>query len=208
MKTGIKYIAVTFILLIGVSNSKAQIFGGGVVGGISTSAVKIEDIGNKFTALIKGNDVYGFEVGAFAKLQLRPFYVKAMGLYNFNSGNVTYQTQNDNGVVTNHTNNFDFQKFEIPLLGGFEIGILGIEAGPVYNYIVQSTSSFDANNVSIQRNGIGYRVGAVVTLGYFLAHISYEGAAYYSSNIDNATFKEPYKLVFGVGVKFGNKKEK
>lgn len=207
MKTMSKYLAFV-ILLIAALNSKAQLFGGGLVGGVSTSAVKIENIGNKFTNLIKGNDVYGFEAGFFAKLQVRPFYIKAMGLYNFNSGNVTYQTQDDNGVVTTHTNNFDFQKFEIPLLGGFEIGILGIEAGPVYNYIIQSTNSFDVNNVNIQRNGIGYRVGAVVTLGWFLAHVSYEGAAYYSSNVDNATFKEPYKLVFGIGVKVGNKKEK
>jgi len=208
MKTKIKYLAFTFILLIGVLNTKAQIFGGGVVGGMSTSAIKIEDIGTKFTNLIKGNDVYGFEVGAFAKLQLKPFYIKAMGLYNFNSGNVTYQTQDENGVVTNHTNNFSFQKFEVPLLGGFEIGPLGIEAGPVYNYVIQSTGNFDANNISIQKNGIGYRIGAVVTLGWFLAHISYEGAAYYSSNADNAIFKEPYKLVFGIGVKLGNKNEK
>ena len=162
MKTKIKHLAFAFILLIGVSNTKAQILEGGIVGGMSTSAVKIEDIGTKFTDLIKGNDVYGFEVGAFAKLQLRPFYIKAMGIYNFNSGNVTYQTQDENGVITNHTNNFSFQKFEVPLLGGFEIGPLGIEAGPVYNYVIQSTGNFGANNISIQRNGIGYRIGLLL----------------------------------------------
>jgi hypothetical protein len=205
MKAKIKHLAMVCVILAITSNANAQIFGGGIVGGISTSAVKIEDIGTKFTNLIKGNDVYGFEVGAFAKLQLRPFYIKAMGLYNFNSGNVTYQTD-DNGVVVNHTNDFSFQKFEIPLLGGFEIGPFGIEAGPVYNYVIQSTSNFDANNVNIQRNGMGYRVGAVLTLGNFLMHISYEGAAYYSSNITNATFKEPYKLTFGIGIKLGNDK--
>ena len=175
------------------------------MGGLSTSSVKIEDIGNKFTNIIKGNDIYGFEVGAFAKLQLRPFYIKAMGLYNFNSGNVTYQTQ-DNGTTTNHTNDFSFQKFEVPLLAGFEIGPLGIEAGPVYNYVIQATGNFNSNSVNVQRNGIGYRVGAVLTLGAFLMHVSYEGAAYYSSSANNNTFKEPYKLVFGIGFKLGNKK--
>ena len=205
MKTKFKRLAVACILFIIVSSSNAQIFGGGIVGGVTTSAVKIEDIGDRFTDVIKGNALYGFEAGVFAKLQLRPFYVKAMGLYNFNSGNVTYQTDN-NGEVVNHTNDFSFQKFEIPLMGGFEIGPIGIEAGPVYNYVVQSTSNFDANKVSIQRNGIGYRVGAVLTIGWFLAHVSYEGAAYYSSDITNATFKEPSKLVFGIGIKFGNNK--
>jgi hypothetical protein len=204
MKTKIRNIVGAFILLAGISGAKAQIFGGGIVGGVSTSAVKIEDIGSKFTNLIQGNDVYGFEVGAFAKLQLRPFYIKAMGLYNFNSGNVTYQTQ-DNGTTTTHTNDFSFQKFEVPLMGGFEIGPLGIEAGPVYNYVLQSTGNFNANNVNVQRNGIGYRLGAVLTLGSFLMHVSYEGAAYYASNNTNDTFKEPYKIVFGIGFKLGNK---
>jgi hypothetical protein len=205
MKTKIKQIAIAFILLAGTSTSNAQIFGGGLVGGVSTSAVKIQDIGDKFTDIIKGNDVYGFEGGVFAKLQLRPFYIKAMGLYNFNSGSVTYQSQ-ENGTTVNHTNDFSFQKLEVPLLGGFEIGPVGIEAGPVYNYILQSTDDFNSNNVSIQRNGLGYRVGAVVTIGWFLMHLSYEGAAYYSSDASRATFKEPYKLVFGIGVKIGNNK--
>ena len=206
MKTKIKSIAAWCILLAGIPAARAQLLGGGLVGGLSTSAVKIEDVGTKFTNLIKGNDVYGYEVGAFAKVQIRPFYIKAMGLYNYNSGNVTYQTQ-DNGTTTNHTNDFTFQKFEVPLLAGFEIGPLGIEAGPVYNYVIQSTGNFDANTVNVQRNGLGYRVGAVVTLGWFLMHVSYEGASYYSSGINNATFKEPYKLVFGIGIKIGNRKE-
>src|ERR1700740_3066753 len=105
MKTKFKRLAVACILFIIVSSSNAQIFGGGIVGGVTTSAVKIEDIGDRFTDVIKGNALYGFEAGVFAKLQLRPFYVKAMGLYNFNSGNVTYQTDN-NGEVVNHTNDF------------------------------------------------------------------------------------------------------
>jgi hypothetical protein len=201
MKTKIKHLAIACILLVITSTTNAQIFGGGIVAGVSTSSVKIEDIGNKFTSLIKGNSLYGFEAGVFAKLKLGPFYIKAMGLYNFNSGNVTYQTD-DNGVIVNHTNNFSFQKFEIPLMGGIGIGPLGIEAGPVYNYVIQATNNFDANSVSIQRNGIGYRAGAVLTIGWFLMHVSYEGAAYYSSNIANATFKEPSKLVFGIGIKF------
>ncbi len=201
MKTKIKYIVIVSALLFGISTTKAQVFGGGIVGGISTTAVSIDDVGTKFTSVIKGNSLYGFEVGAFAKLQFKPFYLKAMGLYNFSSGNVNYQTQ-ENGTVVNNTNNFSFQKFEVPVMGGIELGPLGIEAGPVYNYVIQSTTNFSTNNVNIQRNGLGYRVGAVLTLGSFLMHISYEGAAYYSSDINNSTFKEASKLVFGIGIKF------
>ena len=198
----------TLIFILLISIAKAQIFSGGIVGGISTGAVKIENIGDRFTDVINGNNIMGYEAGIYAKLKISPFYIKAMPLYSFNSGSVHYQTTN-NGVTVDNTNDFKFQKFEVPLLLGLKIiGPLNIEAGPVYNYIVQSQDNLGSNSLSIQRNGIGYRAGVVLELWRLLLHVSYEGATYNSSNIDRATFKEPYKLVFGIGIKLGGMEEK
>ncbi|HKC68003.1 MAG TPA: outer membrane beta-barrel protein [Bacteroidia bacterium] len=208
MKTKIKKILAAAAFIFSIQTFNAQVLSGGIVGGISTGAVKIEDIGNRFTDVISGNNIVGYEVGAFAKLHIMPFYIKAMPLYSFNTGSVSYQTEN-NGTNINNTNNFSFQKFEIPVLLGLRIiGPLNIEAGPVYNYILQSQDNFGTNSVSLQRNGIGYRAGVVLELWQLLLHVSYEGAVYNSSNIDKATFKEPYKLVFGVGIKIGGRTEK
>jgi len=208
MKIKNKNALAAIMLILLVSTTKAQIFSGGIIGGVSTSAVKIEDIGDRFTDVINGNNIMGYEAGIFAKLKISPFYLKAMPLYSFNSGSVHYETTN-NGVTINNTSDFKFQKFEIPILLGLKIiGPLNIEAGPVYNYILQSQDNFGNNTVSIQRNGLGYRAGVVLELWRLLLHVSYEGATYNSSTIDKATFKEPYKLIFGVGIKLGGMEEK
>jgi hypothetical protein len=206
MKIKNAILLVVFFCLTSTIN--AQVFSGGIVGGISTGAVKIENIGNRFTNVISGNDIMGYEVGIYGKLQLGPLYIKAMPLYSFNNGAVSYQT-NNNGTMVNNNTDFNFQKFEIPVLLGLRIiRPLSIEAGPVYNYIVQYQNNLETNNINIQRNGIGYRAGVVLQLWRLLLSLSCEGVTYNSSDISKATFKEPYKIVFGLGIKLGRLEER
>lgn len=206
MKTkNIKTFLTMAITIAIAGTSSAQVFTGGITGGVSTGAVKIENTGNKFTDVIQGNGIYGYEAGLFAKVNLGPFYIKPMALYTFGTGNVSSSSSPQS------TTNFNLYKIETPLMLGLKIiGPLSIEGGPVYNYIIQSTTNFSDNEVSLANSGIGYRVGAAAELGRILLNLSYQGVTYNAMGTDysKVVFKEPYKLVFGVGIKLGKVKDK
>jgi hypothetical protein len=189
--------ATLFVALL--SNTQAQIFSGGVVAGVSTGAVRIEDIPSGFAGTIQGTNINGFEGGLYAKLYLAPFYIKPMALYDFRSGTVTYQSAN-----VSQQNSFFVSRAQVPVLLGLHLlGPLSIEGGPVYNYIINSTNSFNEHNVQLQKDGLGYRVGLAAELGFLMLYASYGGSANMKKDMNSATFREPSKLVFGLGLKLG-----
>lgn len=201
MKAKTKFLVNLFIIAVFTFSGKAQIFSGGIVGGVSTGAVRIENVGNGFANVLQGNNIYGFETGIFVKLKVFRFYVKPMALYNFSTGDV----KNQNEANSSQTFNFTLHRLEAPVLFGIKIiGPLSIEAGPVYNYIIQSTNQSGDNSLNIaQSSGLGYRIGFALEIKRFLLNVSYGGVTINSDKLNGATFKEPYKIVFGLGIKFG-----
>lgn len=199
MKTKL-FLSLLTLILFGFT-SKAQVFSGGIVGGASTGAVRIEHAGEGLTDVVQGDNIHGFEAGAFVKLMLGSVYVKPMALYDFSGGNVNSNT------TTN--GNFTMHKLETPLLFGLRIKKpLSIEAGPVYNYVIASNNQFNDNVTNIsQSTGLGYRVGVVLEIKRLLLNASYCGSTINSTGPSNVTFKEPYKLVFGLGIKLGKLEE-
>lgn len=178
---------------------KAQMFSGGIVGGVSTSAVKIEHTGEQLNNVIQGNNIQGFEAGVFAKLMLAPLYLKPMALYDFSAG----QIQNRNESSTRNSN-FTMHRIETPVLLGLRIiKPLGIEGGPVYNYIVAANTNDPEVSIS-ETSGLGYRIGATLEIRRLLVNASYTGFRTNSAEINSTSFKEPYKLIFGLGIKLGN----
>ena len=199
MKTKLKlYLSLVATIFFPISTN-AQVFSGGIVGGASTGAVRLEHAGEGLTDVLQGNNIHGFEAGAFVKLKLGTLYVKPMGLYDFSSGNIT---NNSNPAGTN---NFTMHRLETPLLFGLRIfKPLSIEAGPVYNYIIACDNRFNDNMVSISQNsGIGYRAGIAIEIKRLLLNASYSGVTINSNTYNCTSFKEPYKLTFGLGIKLG-----
>jgi hypothetical protein len=201
MKTKTKKITLIIASLMIVFCSFAQVgIRGGIVGGVVTGPVKLENLGNRFTDVIYGNNISGFEAGVFLKPYIGSFYIKPQALYQFTGGNVNYYTESTTGQQTAY---FSMHKVEVPVLVGFNIlGPLYIEAGPSYNYIFGVTSSYSENTVAINQSALGYRVGVGAELGPVLLSVNMAGATYMATN-DRATFKEPYKFIFGLGFFLG-----
>jgi hypothetical protein len=187
-------------MLFAALSVRSQSITGGIVGGVSTSAVKIEDTDKQVNTVLQGNDIQGFEAGTFLKLMLDPVYLKPMALYDFSSGKITSSNKEPN---SNTTTNFEMHRLEIPVLIGVRtIKPFSIEGGPVYNYIVQSST--DNSDISISQNsGLGYRIGAVLEIKRLLLNASYSGFATKTKGLNSTTFKEPYKIILGLGVKLG-----
>jgi len=206
MKNRLKKTVCALVLMATGICSQAQFnIRGGIAGGAVTGPVRLEDVGNSFTNVISGNDINGFEAGLMLKAEIGPVYLKPMAMYGFRYGSVTYTTSVD---YSQQTTNFTMNKVELPVLVGLHfLGPFYVEAGPSYNYIFNATNKYSGNDVQITQSAIGYRVGVGAELGPLTLGLSYGGASYSTTN-SRATFKEPYKLIFGIGILFGGDLDK
>jgi hypothetical protein len=203
MKTKTKKIILALAALCFALNISAQTgLKGGIVGGVFTGPVEIDNLGNRFSDVVSGNNITGFEAGVFLKPQLGFLYLKPAALYQFSNGNVTYySTQTE--ASGQQTATFSMHKVEFPVLLGINLpGPFFIEAGPSYNYIFGITTQQTENTAQINQSALGYRAGVGAELGPLLLSLHVAGATYMTSDT-KATFKEPYKLIFGLGFVFG-----
>jgi len=195
MKNVFKTISLA-LALIGLSlTGRAQV-SLGLQGLVSTGGTRIDEIGPGFTDVIQGENILGFEVGPYLKLKLGPLYLRPAAMYDYRFGDVDYTDNNGNARV----NSFSVHKIQVPITLGLHIlGPLGIEAAPVYNYILAATDRYDEFEVDLGKNGFGYRAGIIADFNSLFVNVSLQGVTYYDSDNSNARFKEPYKIVFGLG---------
>jgi hypothetical protein len=71
-----------------------------------------------------------------------------------------------------------------------------------FNRVLEITETYGAGTVHLGHSGFGYRLGPALNFGPLLFHASYEGVAYPSSGSRSA-FSEPFRLIFGAGIRFG-----
>src|SRR6185369_8305167 len=160
--------------------------------------VKISEIDNKFTEVIKGSGITGFEAGLFLRQTLGPVYIKPKLLLDYQRGELQFIEGE-----AEHSVNFNAGKILIPVLVGFKfIPILSLEGGPVFNHILFVTKDFDGNHVDIKKDGIGYRIGLNAELSILNLTVSYQGIKNNGSITSSSSYQTPDQLVFGIGLGF------
>ncbi len=197
MKLKIKYIVPLFFLFI--AKAESQQLSAGIYGGYTTGAVKISEIKNQFADVIKGDNIWGIEAGLYAKGAFGPFYIKPLALLQFKNG--TVDIMKDETQVENSS--YSEQKLNVPLMFGLNvIGPLSIEAGPVYNYIFHATHEFNSNGFEFNKNGLGYRFGAVAEISRLNFAVYYQGIKN-SSSSTMSSFEVPHEMIFSLGIRLG-----
>jgi hypothetical protein len=103
-----------------------------------------------------------------------------------------------------------FQYLEIPVLAGFKLGPLRVNAGPSGHLFLNKTGDlFKINNYDVNFSGLtlGYTAGAGLDIGKFMVDVRYDGN--FSTADGTVNFiKEfnistrPPKLVASVGFRF------
>jgi len=193
---------VMMLIFIVTSNVNAQSLKAGVTAGASTGSVKISEIPEGLGNVIKGDNIMGINAGVFAKLYISSLYVSPQLLVNYRHGTVNvFQDE-----ISKQEKSFTMEKLEIPVLIGLRIiGPLCIEAGPVYNYILHSTTNFGDDEVQLKKDGMGYRAGINFDFGRINVYGNYQGITNNkpASSDAESSFKSPYELIFGLGFKFG-----
>jgi len=188
---------VTALLVLGVPVGAIGQASGGLAAGVGTGAVSIRNIDNQFIEAIEGRGIVGYEVGLFMKVPAGPLYLRPQLLYSRATGMVDYEEfDGDAG-----RSDFTIHRLQVPITLGVSIlGPIGVEGAIVYNRMLHATERFGPSTIQLGRSGLGYRIGPALDLDPLVLHLSYEGAAY-SSSINRTAFREPHRLVFGLGIR-------
>jgi len=130
----------------------------GIKAGVASSTVPTYDIssGTSNIEALK-NAAFGFHVGAFVRLAVAGIYL--MPEFVFTSTTYDYNVTTVTGTAAQ---NQKFNKLEIPLLLGFKLGPIRINAGPAASVMINSPGALidDPNFKDMYRNAtIGYQAG-------------------------------------------------
>jgi hypothetical protein len=204
------------VLLVILAFPAYSQFNFGLKAGVSTTSLSMPTVKTissgttSFTVDALTNAKYGFHGGVFMRLTFFGIYVQPEFLFTTRTNEYTVQNvQTSVSTVVKQ----NFNKFDIPLLLGFKLGPLRVNAGPVGSFLINSPKDLIVNPDFKSRYSnmtIGYQAG----LGFDLLKIltfdlRYEGSlkknqnqiqnlAGTSVNLDD----RPNAFLFSLGVMF------
>jgi len=156
------------LLFFIVATSKAQIFTIGPKLGISNTTLSLKDNIDDYKA---GDAKYSYHGGVFARIKITGFYIQPEAYFNSVQGEYTDAT-NPNDVKTLE---FNQNKIDMPILIGWKMGPLRINAGPVASFNLGDEVDFD-NSVSEYKSAVfAYQAGIGVDISKLIIDLRYEG---------------------------------
>ncbi|MCB0429557.1 MAG: outer membrane beta-barrel protein [Flavobacteriales bacterium] len=188
----IRYISL--ILLLGTFTAVNAQSGLGIKAGAGNGNIRLQY--DSFKDFISGNQITGMEAGLFYRLDMNGIYLQPEALYLFRTGTVN----NDNNAhITLH-------RIQFPVMVGLHLlGPLSVEGGPTYNRIFAVDHDLN-NNLSIRKDGVGYKVGPALRIHRLMLYAHYEGLVL--SPGSGAKLSEPNRLTFGIGWMLGRHSSK
>jgi hypothetical protein len=152
----------------------------GIRGGINSSKMNSSNEVNTgdFKITCPNYSVIGYHVGLISQIKLFNFFIQPellyshinndLNVYNLNSAN-----PNEATAVKQTVNRID-----IPVMVGFKIKILKLEAGPVASFVISNNSDLKTiTEYDLQWNKatIGYQAGIGLDVGKIALDVKYEG---------------------------------
>jgi hypothetical protein len=152
----------------------------GIRGGINSSRMNSSTVVNTGDFKIKcpNYSVIGYHVGVISQINLFSFFLQPellyssihndLDVYNLNSANP------DEATAVKQT----LSRIDIPVMVGFKLKILKLEAGPIASFIINNNSDLKTiTEYDMQWNKatIGYQAGIGLDVGKIALDIKYEG---------------------------------
>jgi hypothetical protein len=173
MKT--RLVIFTAILLCMVQFSEAQIKFG-IRGGINSARVKLKDYTNIDYDLAYAKGDPGYHFGVMSQIKLLGIFVQPEVLFTVAKNDIQ---------VTDHLNSTPpeagkqkFYKLDVPVIVGYKLGPLKLQAGPVGTFMLGSKSPLlDKYNMEQDFKGatFGFQAGVGLELSSLLVDVKYEG---------------------------------
>lgn len=212
-----KFAAILFVVLISIPAFSQIKFG--LKAGVSTTSLSMPTIKTvtsgttSFTVDGLTAAKYGFHGGAFVRLTFFGVYIQPEFLFSTRTNEYTVTNVTNQASPIAYVAKQSFNKLDIPVMLGFKLGPLRLNAGPTGSLLINSPKSIITNpdyKNNYNRMTIGYQAGLGFDLLSFLTFdLRYEGnLKKYQNQIQSLTGKKynlddrPNAFVFSVGIMF------
>lgn len=213
-----KLIVILFVVLVSIPAFSQIKFGLKV--GVSTTSLSMPTIKTvnsgttSFTVDALTAAKYGFHGGAFVRLTFFGIYLQPELLFSTRSNEYTVKdVSNPNVNVPAYVVKQSFNKLDIPVMLGFKLGPLRINAGPTGSLLINSPKAIITNpdyKNNYNKMTFGYQAGLGFDLLNFLTFdLRYEGnLKKYQNQIQNLAGTKynlddrPNAFLFSVGIMF------
>ena len=151
----------------------------GIKGGINTTQISPQEImiGDFAPVSLAVKDArYGIHLGALLKITMNKFFIQPEVLLNSSTTTYTYTELNVGRVLEE-----SYQFVDLPLLMGFDLGVLNLNAGPVGHVFVSSTSelkNLDGYRQKWNEVHWGWQAGLSFDIWRLNLDLRYEGNFY------------------------------
>ncbi|WP_170110345.1 porin family protein [Flavilitoribacter nigricans] len=148
--------------------------------GLSTSQLEAEDFNilqngtERFTLALKDAQ-YGIHGGVVIQAEMGNFILQPEVLFNSNSANFTLDDFQNPGEVARKEK---YQYLDIPVMLGYRLGFLRLNAGPVGHIFLNSTSNItdvDGFEEDFKKLTLGWQGGLGLDIGPIAVDVRYEG---------------------------------
>ncbi|MGC9341651.1 MAG: outer membrane beta-barrel protein [Bacteroidales bacterium] len=173
-----KKIAFLFIaVLFSMGIASAQFVTFGIKGGLNYSKLNFDDVkdiaSSASTYNLQSDEAFqGFHVGAFARLKVFSLYIQPELYFTTAGGNVLVEETPNAGAVVESVRQIQYNKIDLPVLVGFKLGPLRINAGPVATVLLSEDNGVEELIPELEALSksatIGYQAGAGLDLFKFL----------------------------------------
>jgi hypothetical protein len=213
-----KLIAILFVVLVSVPAFSQIKFG--LKAGVSTTSLSMPTIKtitsgtSTFTVDGISTAKYGFHGGAFVRLTFFGVYIQPELLFSTRTNEYTVKNVTNQASPVSYVAKQSFNKLDIPIMLGFKLGPLRINAGPTGSLLINSPKAIITNpdfKNNYSKMTIGYQAGLGFDLLNFLTFdLRYEGnLKKYQNQIQNlaGTTKvnlddRPNAFLLSVGIMF------
>lgn len=212
-----KFTAILFVVLISIPAFSQIKFG--LKAGVSTTSLSMPTIKTvtsgttSFTVDGLTAARYGFHGGAFVRLTFFGVYIQPELLFSTRTNEYTVTNVTNQASPIAYVAKQSFNKLDIPVMLGFKLGPLRLNAGPTGSLLINSPKSIITNpdyKNNYNRMTIGYQAGLGFDLLNFLTFdLRYEGnLKKYQNQIQNLTGTKynlddrPNAFVLSVGIMF------
>lgn len=212
-----KLIVILFVVLVSIPAFSQLKFG--LKAGVSTTSLSMPTIKTitsgttTFTVDALTVAKYGFHGGAFVRLTFFGVYIQPELLFSTRTNEYTVTNVTSQTAPVKYVAKQSFNKLDIPVMLGFKLGPLRLNAGPVGSLLINSPKAIITNpdyKNNYNKMTIGYQAGLGFDLLSFLTFdLRYEGnLKKYQNQIQNLTGNKynlddrPNAFLFSVGLMF------
>ncbi len=191
----------------------------GLKAGVSTTSLSMSSLSTitsgstTYTVNALTSAKYGFNGGAFVRLTLFGIYVQPELLFSTRTYEYTVSDVTNQASPVSYVAKQNFNKLDIPVMVGFKLGPLRLNAGPSGSLLINSPKDLITNpdyKNNYNKLTFGYQAGLGFDLfGHLTFDVRYEGSLKkYQNQIQNLTGTKynlddrPNAFLFSVGLMF------